>query len=360
MPKGRVFTVTGGQTGSEGKGRVAAFLTLQENISYVVRAGGTNAGHSLTFEDGSFLSARQLSMAGILSGTVKLVIPAGALIDLDVLKSEMERFRIYSSRILVDRNAMIIEKSDIEAESNLGLFNKLSSTQSGVGSASARRIMRGKDVRLARDVGDSWFITMVCDTSTILNNAIDDGQNVLIEGTQGFGLSLYHSPWYPCTTSRDTSAASFVSEAGISPLLITDIILVMRAYQIRVSGQQAGPLHQEMTWEELMKEAEYPYDITEMTSVTKKVRRVGRFDFELAKRAVMVNRPTALALVSLDYIDYQNKGVKEFYNLTDKAKEFINKVESELNTPVRYIGTGPKFSEFFYCPGKTNCQTVKI
>lgn len=350
--KGRVFVIVGGQTGSEGKGRVAAFVTVQENVKYAVRCGGTNAGHSLTFEDGSFLSARQLSMAGVLSNTVKLVIPAGALLNVSILKSEMEKLGITADRILVDRNAMIIEQSDIDAEAGAGMFNKLSSTQSGVGSAAARRIWRGKDVRLARDITEDWFTPMVCDTAMILNEAIDNGENVLVEGTQGFALSLYHSPFYPCTTSRDTAAASFVSEAGLSPLLITDIIVVMRAYQIRVSGQQAGPIKDEMTWEDLRKESGYPYDITEMTSVTKKVRRVGRFDMELAKRCVAINRPTALAIVSLDHVDFQNKGVRDFEDLTQKGKDFLTNVEMELGVPVKFIGTGPKLSEFFYRPEK--------
>jgi adenylosuccinate synthase len=354
MSKGRVFVVSGGQYGSEGKGRVAAKLVIDNKVKYSVRCGGTNAGHSLTFADGSVLSARQLSMAGVVDKDVMLVLPAGSLINPDILKLEIEKLGISPSRILVDRNAMMIEQQDIDLEAGNSMFDKISSTQSGVGAASARRIMRSKDVKLAKDVsveGLPWE-SMLADTAKILNDAVDQGENVLIEGTQGFGLSLYHSPFYPCTTSRDTGTSAFVSESGLSPRLVTDVVLVMRAFPIRVSGTQAGPIQDEMTWEQVTKESGYPHDLTEMTSVTKKVRRVGRFDFEMVKRACMINRPTQLAIVALDYIDYANKGKKNFYQLTPNTQAFVHQIQRVTGVRVGFIGTGPEFTELTVVPKK--------
>jgi adenylosuccinate synthase len=177
--------------------------------------------------------------------------------------------------------------------------------------------------------------------SAEVNEAIDHGRKVLIEGTQGFGLSLYHSPYYPRTTSRDTSAAGFLSEVGVSPRLVTEIVVVFRTFPIRVAGSQAGPLSDEITWEQIRKESGYPHEIAEMTSVTNKVRRVGRFDWDLARRAVSVNRPTALAINGLDYIDFENKSALSGNALTTTAREFINALEGDLVTPVRFLGTGP-------------------
>jgi adenylosuccinate synthase len=353
MKKGKVIVVSGGQYGSEGKGRVAAKVVLENNCKYAVRCGGTNAGHSLTFSDGKILSARQLSMSGVVSDTVKLVLPAGALINPEILKAEMLRFNIPAERIIIDRNAMIIEQQDIDLEAGAEMFNKISSTQSGVGAASARRIMR-KDVRLAKDIlvaGIPWT-SMLADTAKLLNDAVDAGESIMIEGTQGFGLSLYHSPFYPCTTSRDTGTAAFVSECGLSPLLVTDVILVMRAFPIRVSGQQAGPIKDEMTWAQVTAESGSPNDLTEMTQVTKKMRRVGRFDFEMAKYACMINRPTELAIVALDYLDYKNRGKKNYYQLTLPTQLFLQRVQNATGVRVGFMGTGPEFTQLNRIPRK--------
>jgi len=349
-----VFVVSGGQFGSEGKGRVAAKIVVENNCTYAVRCGGTNAGHSLTSADGTIQSARQLSVSGVVSQSVKLVLPAGSLINPEILKAEMERFAITADRILVDRNAMIIERQDIEVESGAGMFDQISSTQSGVGAASARRIMRGKDVKLAKDItvdGLPWA-SMLADTAKILNDAVDAGENIMIEGTQGFGLSLYHGESYPCATSRDTGAAAFVSEVGLSPFLVTDVILVMRAFPIRVSGQQAGPIKDELTWAQVTAESGAPSDLTEMTQVTKKVRRVGRFDYDQAKRACLINRPTQIALVALDYLDYKNRGRGSYHLLTPATREFVQKVQEVTGVQVGFIGTGPEFKHLNRVPRK--------
>src|SRR5260370_22311400 len=99
------------------------------------------------------------------------------------------------------------------------------------------------------------------DGSDEVNRDLDYGKKVLIEGTQGFGLSLYHSDHYPKTTSRDTTAAGFLSEVGVSPKLVTEIVVVFRTFPIRVAGDQAGPLANEIKWEHLQRESGYPYPI---------------------------------------------------------------------------------------------------
>ena len=76
----------------------------------------------------------------------------------------------------------------------------------------------------------------------------------------------------------------------------------------------------EISWEQLRMESGYLYDITEMTSVTNKVRRVGRFDWDLAKRAATVNRPTHVAINGLDYLDYRNKGLSSWRSLAPQTR----------------------------------------
>jgi adenylosuccinate synthase len=342
-----VTVVVGGQFGSEGKGKVSAFITLQENIDICVRCGGPNSGHSFVDEDGTTKVLRQLP-TGLVNAPTRLLIPAGALIDPVIVKKEIDSFEIHPARIGIDRSCFVIEEGDRQTEEQLGLREKLSSTLCGVGAAVARRALRVEGT-LAKDVLKEypWLDSLLTDVSAEVNQALDVGKKVLVEGTQGFGLSPYHSGHYPKTTSRDTTAASFLSEVGIGPTLITEVVLVLRTFPIRVAGEQAGPLKDEITWGELKKESGYPYDIQEFTSVTKKVRRVGRFDWGLARRAIQVNRPTGLAINGLDYLSFRNRGVTDWQQLSEQAQVFVEQCEQRFGVKAKYLGTGPSLHEIF-------------
>jgi adenylosuccinate synthase len=214
-----LWVVVGGQYGSEGKGKVSAFISKQEDIDVCVRCGGPNSGHSFVDDDGRTIVLRQLPTGFVNPGT-KLLIPAGALIDPVVLKQEIESLNLPSGRIGIDRKSFIIEDQDREKEGALSLRERLSSTLCGVGAAQSRRVLRSSDAKLAKDASDEhpWMSKYFSDVSDEVNTAIDSGKKVLIEGTQGFGLSLYHSEHYPKTTSRDTTAAGFLSEVGVQLL----------------------------------------------------------------------------------------------------------------------------------------------
>jgi adenylosuccinate synthase len=205
-----------------------------------------------------------------------------------------------------------------------------------------KRALRDGSLKLAKDVPEArQFLT---DVAAEVNEGIDKGQTCIIEGTQGFGLSLYHTLCYPYATSRDTTASAFLSEVGISPLKVTSIVMAVRTYPIRVEGN-SGPLKDEISWEELRRLSGYPYDIQEFTTVTGRLRRVAKFDLELVKRAVMVNRPTEIALHGVDYLDYKNKGIYDCQCLTKETKDFINLIEKNFEVPVIIIGTGPENKE---------------
>jgi adenylosuccinate synthase len=338
-----LWIVIGGQYGSEGKGKVSANLTINEGIDICVRCGGPNSGHSFLTEDGSRLLLRQLP-TGVVRPATRLLIPAGGLIDMAVLRQEVEDFRLDSIRVGIDRNAMVVESADRDAESLFGMRDRLSSTQSGVGSAVARRALRQTDVRLARDVRDEWLSRLITNVADECNSALDGGKKVLIEGTQGFGLSLYHSEHYPKTTSRDTSAAAFLSEVGLSPRQVTEIVCVFRTFPIRVAGQQAGPLKEEIDWETIQRESGYPTPVHEYTTVTQKLRRVSRFDQDLARLAVDRNQPTRVAVMGFDYLDYTDLRKTEFESLGQKSREFISFFESEI-ARIDYLGTGPRLKD---------------
>jgi adenylosuccinate synthase len=155
---------------------------------------------------------------------------------------------------------------------------------------------------------------------------------------------LYHSPYYPKATSRDTIASGFLSEVGISPLEVSGIIMVIRTFPIRVAGN-SGDLPHEISWEIIKEESGYPYEIKEFTSVTKNLRRVGRFDSEIVKKAISVNRPTEIAMMGSDNLDYKNRGIEHYDDLTQKTKLFIQQIENELGVKINFIGTGPMDEE---------------
>lgn len=341
-----LWVVVGGQFGSEGKGKISAFITKQENIDVCVRCGGPNSGHSFVEESGKTIVLRQLP-TGFVNPDTRLLIPAGALVDPAILRQEIELLSLPPARIGIDRNCFIIEEKDRKEEQALGLSERLSSTLCGVGAALSRRILRGSDAWLAKDAIHDypWLGQYLTDVSGEINKKLDQNKKVLIEGTQGFGLSLYHSDHYPHTTSRDTTAAAFLSEVGVSPRLVTDVVVVFRTFPIRVAGQQAGPLKDEISWEQLRKESGYPHEITEWTSVTQKIRRLGRFDWDLAAQAISFNRPTKLAINGLDYLDYENRGKRGFNHLTTNTKAFVTELERRFRIPVAYRGTGPSLDE---------------
>lgn len=356
-----VWIVVGGQFGSEGKGKISAQITLEEEIDICIRCGGPNSGHSVVDSNGDTIALRQIP-TGYLREKARLLIPAGGVIDLTVLKSELEFLRLDSCRVGIDRRAMTIADDDRVIERDIGLATRLSSTLSGVGSAVARRVLRSPDVLLAGEAAERhvWLKPFLTDVSSEANAAVRRGSKVLIEGTQGAGLSLYHSPYFPKATSRDTNAAGFLSEVGLSPLAVTQIVLVLRTFPIRVAGTQAGPLENELTWEELQAEAKYPYAIAEYTTVTGRLRRVGRFDLKQVERAVEINRPTKLAVNFLDYLAFGNRGVSTFEELTTSSRYFLRSLESQLSIPICYIGAGPSHKDSIRPSMKLNTREQRI
>lgn len=332
--------IVGGQYGSEGKGKVTSYLALRDNVDIVVRCGGPNSGHTVDV-NGQRYELRSLPSGFINPGT-RLLLAAGCLINPEILLTEIKSTGIDPRRVGVDRNAGIISPLEGEEEGKLRLRDRVGSTLSGTGMGVANRVLRKPEFKLAKDIPElQEYLT---DVSAEVNTAVDKGAEVLVEGTQGFGLSVYHSPHYPYATSRDTTASGFLSEVGISPRLVTDIVMAVRTYPIRVAGN-SGPLENEITWEEVRQRSGYPTDVREFTTTTKKLRRVGLFDLELVQRAAIVNRPTQLALHGADYLSYFNKSVLSVHKLERDSMVFVQALERNLSVPVSFIGTGPANEE---------------
>ena len=329
-----VTVIVGGQYGSEGKGKVAHWLARERSASVAVRTGGPNAGHTVIDVTARPLVLRQLPTSAILPNVVCALGP-GSYIDPDILLSEVAKIKLAPDRLLIDPNAIVVSEEDKKLERDSTLRASIGSTETGTGAAIVRRIDRKGTGNLAKN--DARLARYLTATAEFLRAQLSAGKRIVLEGTQGFGLSILHSPTYPYVTSRDTTAAAFVSEAGLSPLDVDEVVLVLRAFPIRVAGN-SGFLRDITDWETVTQESGSPTAIVEYTSVTQQVRRVGRFDPDIVRAAICVNAPTHIALNHLDYVDYK---CRETDSLSFSAQRFVEKIESSINSNISFLGFGP-------------------
>jgi adenylosuccinate synthase len=257
----------------------------------------------------------------------RLLIGPGVLVNPDTLIREMNQTET-EDRVGVDPQCAIIEARHIEADKAGYLASDIKTTGTGTGPCNAERALR--KVKLARDIASlKKYLT---DVPLEVNRAIDEGKRVLIEGTQGTFLSLYHGT-YPYCTSKDVTASAACSDVGVGPTKVDDVIIVFKAFTTRVG---AGPLQDEISVEEAKRRGWIEYG-----TVTGRPRRAAPFNRELAKRAVMLNGATQAALTKLDVLYPECKGAKTFSRLSKNAKTFIEDIEKEIGIPVALVGTGP-------------------
>lgn len=323
--------VAGGQWGDEGKGKIVAYLALSDRPKIIARAGvGPNAGHTVIYK-GKRYGLRQISCGFVYEGSRVLIGP-GVLVNPDIVVKEAEETGI-KERLGIDRHCAVIEPSHIEEDrTSEHLRGKIGTTGTGCGPANVARVSRV--AKLAEEVKE--LEPYLADVPLEVNEAIERGDPVLIEGSQGFGLSLVHGT-YPYVTSKDTSASTLAADVGVGPTNVDEVILVFKSYVSRVG---AGPFPTEISQEEAER-----MGIVEYGTVTGRRRRIGKFDFEFAKRSAMINGATQLALTCIDRLFKGNRGVKKFEKLTGEAKAFIGRVEEEIGIPITLLSTGPRIED---------------
>jgi adenylosuccinate synthase len=176
---------------------------------------------------------------------------------------------------------------------------------------------------------------LVGDTAQHVNDIVDKGKNLIVEGTQGTFLSLYHGT-YPYVTSKDVTASAICSDVGLGPKKVDDVIMVCKAYVTRVG---AGELDGELAAEEVQKRGWQEYG-----TVTGRLRRAAPFSMKLAKRAAMLNSATAIAITKFDVLFPETAHLTKYAKLPSRAKKFVEGVEGEVGIPVVLIGTGVEVS----------------
>jgi adenylosuccinate synthase len=341
-----LYTIVGGQLGSEGKGELVSFIARHNKIDFAVRIGGPNAGHTFYDEDGQKVVVQSVPTPAMLQKACVGVVGPEGIILIDQLLKELREKLTRTGRpaqLLIDGNVAVIRPEHMAIE-RTDLTTRIGSTGEGVGACQAEKIMRNPNTILRNCNGipveeATHGVVIEKDTPILMNDALLDGKTVLIEGTQGFGLGLNTGNFYPYCTSRDCTPQALWSGTGINPFnaLVRETVMVIRTFPIRVGGT-SGPLEGEISWEQLKEETEGYVNTPEQTTVTKKIRRIARLDIPAVDRAIAVCAPDSLALTFLDYVFPETAGIMPF---KDEHFDYIKKLQNTLGVEIKYVSTGP-------------------
>ena len=412
------IVVVGAQWGDEGKGK--ATDQLGGEVDYVVKFnGGNNAGHTVVIGEETY--ALHLLPSGILTPGVVPVIGNGVVIDLGVLFSELDALTargVDVSKLVVSANAHVIASYnrtlDKVTERFLG-SRRIGTTGRGIGPTYADKMsrvgIRVQDLfdasilrqkvaaaldqknhllvkvynRRAADVDEvveellayvERLRPMVADTALLLEQALDAGRTVLLEGGQATLLDVDHGT-YPFVTSSNATSGGACTGSGIPPNRIDSVVAILKAYTTRV-GEGPFPTELNDAWGERLRKTGWEYGTT-----TGRPRRCGWFDAVIARYAARVNGVTDFVLTKLDVLSgmdtvpvcvaydvdgvrhdempmtqtdfhharpiYENlpgwwediTAVRTFEDLPANAQAYVLALEDMLRKPISLIGVGP-------------------
>lgn len=381
MQPRRFNVVTDGQWGSTGKGAIATALAARYRPELLSTTNAANAGHTAVNVTGEDFVAKALPAPAILSKWLsdyrpQIVVGPTAAFHLGRMLEETSETNNAESTVIHPRAGIITEQHRLlEAGDSASSTKHIASTMQGCGTFLADKVLRKKDLKLARDYPElaNYAIDNLYKKSPIPDVAADQkfvdqplhmvlhrlmetyGATILHEGSQGFSLDISHGSQYPNCTSRSTTASQNLTDMGISPRLLGDVYIVVRPYPIRVGnviedGKTVGYSgdcysdQREISWVDVAQAAGAPEDIAkgELTTVTKRLRRVFTFSEQQFKEAAIVNGATKIAFNFANYVDWQCFGTNDPDKLPPKVTDFIKKLEDLAGLPVTMVGTGPR------------------
>jgi adenylosuccinate synthase len=317
--------VAGAFWGDEGKGKITSYLALKDNVDLCVRTGSVNAAHTVYYKGKRY--ALHMVPSTFVNKKCRLLIGPGANVEIPQFMKEVKETGV-QDRVGVDRQASIIEPNHSSIDKSDNHLRSLGTTGRGVGPAIQERVKRS--AKLAKDMPE--LESFLADAAEEANDAIDEDQTVILEGTQGLMLSLYHGS-YPYVTSRDTSAAAICSESGVGPSQVGTVLVVYKAFITRVG---AGELPDELPRDEAIRRGWF-----EVAAGTGRNRRSAPFNFDLATRVAKIHGATEAAVTKLDILYPSCKNARSYDQLPQKGKDFITKIEKAIDANVTIIGTGP-------------------
>jgi len=361
------IVLLGAQWGDEGKGKATDILG--DKVKYVVRyQGGNNAGHTVVIGDQKY--ALHLLPSGILTPTCIPVIGNGVVIDPAVLLEEIRGLNergVDTSHLKISTNAHLItpyhRTIDKVSERFLGKA-KIGTTGRGIGPAYADKInrigiriqdlfdpsiLRQKIEGALRDKNQVLIKVFnrkgieidevlkeyleyaeilrpyVTDTSLLLNQALDKGETVLLEGSQGTLLDVDHGT-YPFVTSSNPTAGGASTGSGIGPTRISRVIGIVKAYTTRVGS---GPFPTELFDDDGEKLRSIG---GEFGTTTGRSRRTGWYDAPIARYAVRINGLTDFFLTKLDVLTgWEKIPVCVAYEIDGKRVEEVPSSQSDFH-----------------------------
>ncbi|UCE95378.1 MAG: adenylosuccinate synthetase [Candidatus Bathyarchaeota archaeon] len=317
--------VAGAFWGDEGKGKIISYLALKDKVDVCIRTGSVNAAHTIHFKGKRY--ALHMVPSTFVYDKCRLLIGPGANIHVPQFLKEVAQTDV-EGRIGIDRQASIITQQHSGIDRSNGHLKSLGTTEWGVGPAVQERAKRS--AKLAKDIPE--LKQFLVDVAGEANAAIDLNKTVILEGTQGLMLSLYHGS-YPYVTSRDTSAAAICSESGVGPSRVDTIMVVFKAFITRVG---AGDLPGELPKDEAIRRGWF-----ETAAGTGRNRRSAPFNFDLAQRVAKIHGATEAAVTKLDVLFPSCKNATSYDQLPKEAKDFLVKIEKAAQVPVTLVGTGP-------------------
>lgn len=369
---GKIIVVIGGQWGDEGKGKIVDFLA--ESADIVARAtGGNNAGHTVVVGNEKFKF--HLLPSGVIHKGKKSICGNGMVIYPKQILKEIneleEKGYDIDNNLIISSSAHVITEEQVEKDKKTG--EKIGTTGRGIGPCYMAKIER-TGLRMSdfvnQDSAESKRLRpLVKDTYSILNKAIAEGKNILVEGAQGTMLDIDHGT-YPYVTSSNPTAGGACTGLGIGPTKINEVTAILKSYTTRVGR---GPFPTELgtdedtkkegTWDkvklvydESLKEAAEKANKGEVYyqgkylrlmgreygTTTGRARRTGWFDGVIASYTARINGLTNVVLTKLDCLsdlnkikictsyDIEGKNTKDFPidpKKLDKAKPVYEELE---------------------------------
>lgn len=413
-----VIGVVGLQWGDEGKGKVIDLLS--KSAQHIVRAqGGNNAGHTIVVSGKEFRF--HLIPSGIVYPHTCCYIGGGVVLDPSSFLQELEGLKkegvAFQGRLFLSPYAHLVfpwhKLLDQLIEKKKGA-KAIGTTGRGIGPCYGDKTIRS-GIRIADLLDEKGFANkleeileskneiltklydhpplafdpiyeeycryraclkeFVVPVEKILNEAIEKGEKVLLEGAQGSLLDIGFGT-YPYVTSSCTLAGGLSSGAGIGPTRIGHTVGVVKAYTTRVGN---GPMPTSLKEEELKIFLDH-HQAREVGTTTGRKRRIGWFDAFLVRHTICLNGADSLALMKLDVLDHldeiylctgykgfdhfpvtdqelekvepiyevhpgwkvSTKGIEVYRDLPPLAKAYIRRIEELCHTPISLISLGPE------------------
>ena len=355
-------------------------MTIPNSHSYMANGTYSHNSHIYVDSDGSSFKFQHLPTSVVCPST-DIYIGAGACIDLKQLKREIDQWEIDETRLKIHPNAVVITEDDVQYEREQLL--RIASTMTGNGAALARKVMRHPNVTTTSDVPE--LKPFISDITYEICERLKRGERGVLETAQGFDLSLDHGMlWtnkdgsihkaFPYNTSRNVDVMTFAGMSGLPKRVIGKVLMNVRSFPIRVGdasnnekdgysgismkGSNSGPYYpdqEELTWDEVTDIALSNVPIMEMTSLTKRIRRVFSFSMMQYRLATMVIDPDFICLNFANYLEASIKDKSGVYSINELAEEYpiiaefvvmLNENQYWGGGKVNILGTGAGLNHY--------------